>query len=158
MSANSHRLLSRKLTSQSISSVRNPAVDTTIGLFTRAIFSSSGRSSAEALATLMMSRPMSQILSTDSSSNGVHMVSMPQSRISLASSDEGDLSGSRVSEKRLTYFRSVRCWKSGWMKVSSWRNWNLRAPRTPAFAFTLPMPWMMLVACSRSPWWLLARS
>jgi hypothetical protein len=61
---------------------------------------------------------MSEMISTDSSSKGVLIVSMPAAFTLPASSAKASMD-SFVSLNRFTYLRSVRVWKSGWMKVSS---------------------------------------
>ena len=56
-----------------------------IGRLALAAFSSSGQSIAEQLAILRMSKPISTMMSIESSSNGVQMLSMPLPLTSLSS-------------------------------------------------------------------------
>ena len=64
----------KKLTKSSILFMSRPPVEKIIGRLVSAIFSIRGQSLAEQLATLIISKFISFIISTDSSSKGVHIV------------------------------------------------------------------------------------
>ena len=81
------------------------AVEAIIGKSVFAIFSSKGQSVSEQLAILIISYLCSTILSTDSSSKGVHMAIKP-CFFTSASISKKSSSLIRVSEKRFTYLIS----------------------------------------------------
>ena len=116
----------KKLTTASISGNEAVAVEATMGLSTFAIRSRSGQSVNEALAILMMSIPISSIVPTDASSNGVHAGTNPFARISATSASKF-ARVRRVSSNRLMYLRSARPRALAWMYVSRSRNWSLNA-------------------------------
>ena len=85
-----------------------PPVEQITGLPAAAIASSSGQSLALQLATLTMSTSCSSTRSTEGSSKGVTMVSIPAWRVA-ATSRRKSRGASRVLRKRGMCFTSVRC-------------------------------------------------
>src|SRR5262245_46826620 len=99
-------LWSKKLTRLSISCMVSDPVENTVGIPTSATFSRSGQSFAEQLATLIKSKPILNILSTEDSSNGVHIDFMPDFRTAFNRVSKS-FHGISVERKRFTILWSL---------------------------------------------------